>query len=180
MNRLTLARHFHALTSITREDLFGSQEATCRPLHLQNDAATMFAGYVGANYATGRSLLILAINPGGGGDKYTRRTPDDEEFYPLLQDFKNVSESDVLDCVEEINVSFERIVTNWNLWRILNPTLSVVARRLAWTRIVGPTISLGTDTCRTPPRPYTSRCDWNWLVIELAQANRSGKHSRTA
>lgn len=168
IDRRVLAQHFHTLASITREQIFGATESTCRPLNLYHDVITMFAGYVGSNFVAGRGLLLLAINPGGGGDAYTCRTREDEEFYPLLAKLKTAKPADLVMCFEQVNEAFARIVQRWNLWRILEPTLRAAGRRLedvaylnvvpyrtrgdkipplaarrsAWTFIVDPTIRL--------------------------------------
>ena len=79
MHRLTreaLALHFRALVNIERSKIFGTADADYRPINLPEDSATMFAGFVGPNCESG-SCLILAINPGGGGDAYTERTNAD-------------------------------------------------------------------------------------------------------
>jgi hypothetical protein len=167
VNRLLLARHFQSLTAITREEVFGSAEASVRPINLPDDTDTMFAGYVGTRYETGKGILLLDINPGGGGDAYTVRPPCDEVFYPLLLALKSAS-ADVSTAFERVNESFAEIVQTWNLWRILGPTLDAAsleldevaymnvvpyrtrqdkmppasARRVAWNRIVAPTIEL--------------------------------------
>lgn len=168
MNRLELALHFHALTRISREELFGASAATCKPLNLPDDASTMFAGYVGSSYVPGSGLLLLAINPGGGGDAYTKRIPEDEVFYPLLAKFKHSDPANASAVFERINESFVGIVKGWNLWRILGPTLAaagknldevaymnvvpyrtrqdkmppVSTRQIAWSRIIVPTLAL--------------------------------------
>ena len=166
MTRSELARHFHALTAISREEIFGAKDAMVRPLHLTDDAFTMFPGYVGANFTPGRGLLLLAINPGGGGDSYVKRIPEDEELYPILASFKRASPGQAELHFERMNTSFHRAVQGWNLWRILRPTLDAAglglhevaymnvvpyrtrgdkmppidARRTAWSRIVSPSI----------------------------------------
>jgi hypothetical protein len=168
VNRTAFARHFHSLTAITREEIFGSAESAVRPINLSADTATMFAGYVGKSYEHARGLMLLAINPGGGGDTYVKRIPEDEVFYPFLKSFKTAQADDVVASFERINQSFASIVRGWNLWRILRPTLDAAgrtieevayinvvpyrtrqdkmppaaARRLAWSRIVAPTIQL--------------------------------------
>jgi hypothetical protein len=167
VNRSILAKHFQSLTAITREAVFGSADASIRPINLPDDAATMFAGYVGTRYERGKGVLLLAINPGGGGDAYTARIPADEVFYPLLLAFKS-SNADPDKAFERVNASFAQIVQTWNLWRILGPTLEAAglnldevaymnvvpyrtrqdkmpptsARRVAWDRIAAPTIEL--------------------------------------
>lgn len=166
MNRQELARTFHSFTAISREEIFGAHEATIRPINLLDDASTMFAGYVGAQYIPNSGIAILAINPGGGGDAYTARIPEDEIFYPLLSAFKGAASADIPAAFERVNESFAGIVTGWNLWRILGPTLAaagksisevsylnvvpyrtrenkmppVSSRRLAWSRIIAPTL----------------------------------------
>jgi hypothetical protein len=168
VNRTVFAHHFHSLTAITREEIFGSAESAVQPINLPADSATMFAGYVGKNYEHGRGLMLLAINPGGGGDAYVKRIAEDEVFYPLLQSFKAAQVDDLVAAFERINQSFASIVQAWNLWRILGPTLDAAgrtiddvaymnvvpyrtrqdkmppasARRLAWSRITAPTIQL--------------------------------------
>lgn len=167
VTRVVLAQHFQSLTAISRQAIFGSTEASIRPINLPEDTDTMFAGYVGTRYEPGKGVLLLAINPGGGGDAYTARIPEDEVFYPLLLAFKS-SDSGVREAFERVNTSFARIVQSWNLWRILGPTLDAAglqldevaymnvvpyrtrenktppasARRVGWERIVAPTIEL--------------------------------------
>ena len=88
LDRSALARHFHSLTQITRDEIFGDADPSYAPINLPIDAATMFAGYVGSSYQPDAGLLLLGINPGGGGDAYTSRTQEDENFYPLLAALK--------------------------------------------------------------------------------------------
>jgi hypothetical protein len=123
MDRDALARHFHRLVQMPRTAIFGSAESACRPINLPEDAETMFAGYVGTRFAQGRGVLLLGINPGGGADRYVQRTAEDEEFYPLLAQFKAASLAEVAASFERINSAFVRIVQHWNLWKIVQPTL---------------------------------------------------------
>lgn len=128
----------------------------------------MFAGFVGRRFVPGRGIVFIAINPGGGGDAYTARTPEDEVLYPLLENFRDCGGESVLLAFERVNETFTRILPHWNLWRILEPTLAatgrsmdevaylnvvpyrtrqdemppIAARRVAWARIVDPTLCL--------------------------------------
>lgn len=166
--RDSLAPHFHDLVQISREDIFGADNATLLPLNLPDDAGTMFAGYVGRAYEPETGLLVMAINPGGGGDAYAARIPEDDLFYPLLMDFKRGPAAAALEGFERINDAFASIVRGWNLWRILEPTLDaagcsiekvaymnvvpyrtrqdkmppVSARRKAWELVVAPTLDI--------------------------------------
>jgi len=166
--REAISQHFHQLVQVSRKDIFGDSDLKYSPINLPEDSAIMFAGYIGVNYQQGSGLLLLAINPGGGGDAYTKRIPDDEIFYPLLMEFKQAGDAEVLPSFERINNSFASIVQRWNLWRILKPTLEaanksindvaymnivpyrtrgdilppVAARKEAWRCIIEPTIQL--------------------------------------
>jgi hypothetical protein len=159
-----LARVFHGHAQITREQIFGPNDPI--PLHLRDDAAVMFAGYVGRRYRAGAPVL-LAINPGGGGDAYRNRTAEDERLYPLLHEFRVTVGDSVPRLFEEINATFADIVSHWNLMRILAPVIgaagaaldevaylnavpyrtrgdkvpSVYAKGQAWRSIVRPTLS---------------------------------------
>jgi hypothetical protein len=115
MTRIAIARHFHSITAISREELFGVRESRYRPVHLPLDASTMFAGYVGDGYVPGNGILLLAINPGGGGDAYDARTREDEVFYPLLSAFKECTKAETEIRFENVNSAFAQIVQAWNL-----------------------------------------------------------------
>ena len=168
MNRVAIAQHFHRLAAIPREEIFGPDEPSTRPLNLPSDATTMFAGYVGKRYTPGQGIVILGINPGGGGDAYVARTAEDELFYPTLAEFKGAQSQHVLTAFERVNEAFVSIVQAWNLWRILAPTLEAAgrdiseavymnvipyrtrgdklptaeARHSAWNKVVAPTLAL--------------------------------------
>ncbi len=115
---------------IEREVIFGRDDARCRPLHLADDAKTMFAGFVGRSYSSGVGILLLAINPGGGGDAYRSRTEEDEQFYPLLRAFKRATPEHALEAFERVNETFAEIVRRWNVWKIIEPTLEAAAKAL--------------------------------------------------
>ena len=129
----------------------------------------MFAGYVGVDWKPAVGLLLLAINPGGGGDAYESRTSEDQKFIPLLTRFKETEPSEVLESFELVNRAFMRIVKGWGIWKkILDPTLNAAgvaledvaylnivpyrtrnnqmppaaARERAWKRIVEPSLEL--------------------------------------
>ncbi len=159
---------WHGCVQIRREVLFGLHDEKCRPRYLIDDANTMFAGYVGRRYRTGAGILLLAINPGGGGDAYRSRTGEDEQFYPLLKAFKNAAAKEAPEAFERVNEAFAAMVQRWNVWRIVKPSLDsagvsldeaaymnlvpyrtradkmppVATRRAAMTRMVEPSIAV--------------------------------------
>ena len=167
-NRREIAERWHDNVGISRKEIFGSADEKCMPKHLRDDAATMFAGYVGTDYRPGSGLLLLAINPGGGGYAYESRTAEDHKFLPLLMEFKQAEPSELMESFERVNVAFMRIVRGWNIWTILDPTLKAAGvaiedvaymnivpyrtrgnvmppaatRKRAWARIVQPSVDL--------------------------------------
>lgn len=165
--RHRLAALLHSNVQVSRANIFGNSEPATRPINLPDDSAVMFAGYIGRGYKIGNSVL-LAINPGGGGDAYTRQTREDEIFYPLLHTFKASVPDKVMDAFEAVNNAFEPIVRGWNIWRLLQPVLdafgceleeiayinavpyrtrkdlkpSVSAIMTAWGKVTGPLVEL--------------------------------------
>ena len=122
-NRREIAECWQDHVRISRKEIFGSADEECTPKHLSDDAATMFAGYIGADYRPGVGLLLLAINPGGGGDAYKYRTAEDHVFIPLLTNLKQARPSELLESFESVNTAFMHIVMGWKIWTILEPTL---------------------------------------------------------
>lgn len=120
--RRTIAEHLQACTAITREDIFGTHELKYAPINNVDDSNLMFAGYVGRQYQP-RGCVLLAINPGGGGDSY-RRTPEDDSLYPLLRAFKSAGPAEQRSAFDAINQWFQSNVPHWNIWRILGPTIT--------------------------------------------------------
>lgn len=163
--RRKIAKRFSDNVRISRATIFGAADP--RPISLVEDAETMFAGYVGPRYAQG-GVVLLAINPGGGGDAYQRRTAQDEKLYPLLRKFKSATDTEALKRFEEINGVFPNMLRRWNVWRIVEPCLEaagvtvdqaaylnavpyrtrgdamppIAARRRAWEQITGPTLDI--------------------------------------
>jgi hypothetical protein len=129
-DRAAFAGRLHRNTRISRADLFGGADARLMPLHRKDDASVMFAGFIGRHYVPDAGVLLLAINPGGGGGANVARSPDDEAFYPLLYDFTKANDSDLLAAFDRVNDAFAVIVRRWNLWRILEPTLEAASLSL--------------------------------------------------
>lgn len=159
----SLHQMFRRHARVGRQEIFGADDPI--PLNLEDDARTMFAGYVGPAYRPG-GVILLAVNPGGGGDAYSARTPEDEKFYPLLKAFRDCGEGEAEALFARINEEFASVLPRWNLWRILKPTLDAAgvdlhevaylnavpyrtrgnampkthAREAAWRLVTGPTL----------------------------------------
>ena len=113
-DRKEIARFWYDCVQIGREEIFGDHDAKYRPLHMLDEANTMFAGYIGRQYANGIGVLLLGINPGGGTDAYTR-TREDGQFYPSLTTFKEAADEEILEAFEHVNDAFEVVVTHWGI-----------------------------------------------------------------
>jgi hypothetical protein len=165
LDRFAIAQQFHRNVQVSRAQIFGGNDPV--PLHLREDAETMFAGYVGPDYKPG-GVVLLAINPGGGGDAYSYRTPEDQRLYPLLRAFKSATPENAFPIFERINDELARVINSWNLRKIVMPTIeaagvrfseicylnavpyrtredrlpSVAAKKSAWSLVVAPTLRL--------------------------------------
>lgn len=120
---------FHKAASISRATLYGSQCDRQLPAHLQSDARVPFLGFCGPCYRSG-GVVVLAINPGGGGDTYSTRTSQDSELIPLIERFVASSGAQLRPAFERMCASYAAQVQTWNLWRILQPTLQAACIRL--------------------------------------------------
>jgi hypothetical protein len=114
---------------VSRTDIFGADDSTFCPINLEHDSNVMFQGFVGRRYAPGGTVL-MAINPGGGGDAYARRTAEDEVFFPLLEALRGANPDDSLHQLDALSAAFPAIVRGWNLWRILGPTIDAAGSSL--------------------------------------------------
>lgn len=123
-----IAAAFHRATRVSRETLYGSAEDSQLPQNLCADARLPFLGFCGPGYRKG-GAVFLAINPGGGGDAYVARTPQDSTLLPLVERF-------VASTNEVAHASFDRMCESylvqartWNLWRILGPAAAACSAR---------------------------------------------------
>lgn len=119
---MPLVEAFHQAANISRATLYGCVADPQMPVHLQEDARTPFLGFCGPSWKSGGTVL-LAINPGGGGDAYQNRTPQDAELIPLIRQFMSSTPQDAGIVFHHMCDSYRRQVQSWNLWRILQPTL---------------------------------------------------------
>ena len=119
----SFATAFHRAARVTRAALYGEQEDLQLPPNLHSDARVPFLGFCGRRYARGGPVL-LAINPGGGGEAYASRTTQDAELIPLIEAFVASGPSDLFAAFERMFANYSAQVQTWNLWRILQPTLT--------------------------------------------------------
>lgn len=168
--RADLARRFHVNASVPRADIFGQDDQ--QPLHLVEDANTMFAGYVGPNYQPG-GVVLVAINPGGGGDAYRSRTLEDEQLYSRLNSFRDaVGDEEILQRFEDINHLFPELLAKWNIGRIVHPVLEAAAATLAEVAYLN-FVPYRTRDDKLPRVPALTEA-WNRLTHPALDALRPG------
>ena len=122
--RRQIANQFYQNSQISRKDIFGPNDHKYMPINYQEDASSMFAGYVGSNYKH-NGVVLFGVNPGGGEDNY-KKHPCDNKLYTLLKIFNNSNDSSSYNNFEKINNIFLPILKEWNLWNIVQPTLKAL------------------------------------------------------
>lgn len=120
---------FYRSAQVSRAFLYGATQDPQLPAHLINDARIPFLGFAGSKYSAG-GVVLLAINPGGGGDVYQTRTPQDSELIPLIEAFVKSSKSAAPKHFEAMSRNYSTHVRTWNLWRILWPVLQACRKNL--------------------------------------------------
>jgi hypothetical protein len=79
---------FHRTVSLRRDEVF--EDDRLMPQCSVADASIAAPGWVGEDWQPGCTLLV-AINPGGGGDRY-RINPTDVRLYDLVRAFRRAEE----------------------------------------------------------------------------------------
>lgn len=113
---------YHRAASLEREAVFADTKLT--PITQLNNARTAAPGWVGRNWHLGGTML-MAINPGGGGDNY-RLNPSDEHLYALIRHFKAASINNQEDALMELSDASARFQKTHNIYRIIAPILSAL------------------------------------------------------
>lgn len=170
--RQRIAEQFKENTNVSRMQVFGHLNEKYLPVNLPDDSEVMFAGYVGSRYRPG-GCVVFAINPGGGGDAYTKRIPEDEIFYPTLYALKEAGPAEVEDSFELVNSTFEPIVQRWNLWRILGPTIEAAGYDLNQVAYLN-AVPYRTRGDKKPP-VHAQREGWNLVTrpnLDMLKPNK--------
>lgn len=104
---------------LRRKEVFGLVDNQ-QPISETKDSAIPQIGFIGQNYRRGGTIL-LGINPGGGGDTYTRSS-EDSRLLPMIQALR-----DGEAAPEKLQAMFDQCsaaMRTWNLWRIVSPALT--------------------------------------------------------
>ena len=126
---MTLAIEFQRVAQIQRASLYGSERDPQLPAHLVEDARVPFLGFCGHRYETG-GVVLLAINPGGGGDAYVSRTREDQVLIPLIEEFLKAPIPKVETAFGRMCDEYQKMVQTWNLRRILVPTVEACGKTI--------------------------------------------------
>jgi hypothetical protein len=126
----TITSAFHRAARVSRADLYGISPDQQLPAYLTTDARTPFLGFVGHKFTAG-GVVLLAINPGGGGKAYQHRPPQDQEILPLIEAFVCSAATEASRCFRAMSNNYAKQVQTWNLWRILNPVLQACDKELS-------------------------------------------------
>ena len=113
----TVVNAFHTAVSAKREDIFVDDRLT--PISAVQDGATPAPGWVGKSWKSGGTVL-MAINPGGGGDNY-RVNPTDARLYGLIRNFRDAtSEEERAVGLRELSDAWIQIQASHNIRRIID------------------------------------------------------------
>lgn len=127
---MELAHAFHHCARVSRAALYGQSPDRQLPANLVDDAHIPFLGFAGTKYRTG-GVVLLAINPGGGGSAYRTRTTQDEQLLPLITAFLRSTPAALLKRFEAMSTNYAGQVRTWNLWRIMYPVLEACEKDLS-------------------------------------------------
>lgn len=139
----SVAAAFSAAAKAARSDVFGADNDCWLPKNHQDDARLPFLGYVGANFCPGGGVL-MAINPGGGSDKY-KKTAEDRRLCPALQRLQDSSSQMAAVAAGEVFQNYMEVLPTWNLFPFRtkgDAKPHVKALNFSWEKIVSPLLSV--------------------------------------
>ncbi|KHL24113.1 hypothetical protein PK98_15635 [Croceibacterium mercuriale] len=120
LNQIVDAYHRTAL--LERGAIF--PDTKLMPITRPEDAAIAAPGWVGKQWQPGGTLL-MAINPGGGGDAY-RVNPTDERLYGLFHAFKAAPADQREEALAALSEAWIGIQKTHNIFRLIRPILEAL------------------------------------------------------
>lgn len=114
---------YHRTSLLEREAIFDT--AKLMPITQTDDASTAAPGWVGPSWKAGGTVL-MAINPGGGGDNY-RLNSADEQLYGLIRRFKFASPVERKEALLALSDAWVKIQMTHNIYRIIRPILEALS-----------------------------------------------------
>ena len=106
----------HQLVQIDRSVFFGIQDRTkWLPKYQLDNAKVMCPPFVGKNYSKG-GLLLLGINPGGGGERAKNINEGDQKLYPIIKDFKKSKDEIYQKYWSSFASAFREVKPTWDIY----------------------------------------------------------------
>jgi len=125
--RKNVAKVWSKVSKFDRATIFGDDNAKWMPDKNRDHAKQAAAGWVGANYRPG-GLVIIAANPGGGGDAYSA-TDNDKKLYDTFHSLRSAqSEDDWVAAFEKMSIEYMRQTTGHNISLPISKILESAAR----------------------------------------------------
>ncbi|WP_133064396.1 hypothetical protein, partial [Sandarakinorhabdus cyanobacteriorum] len=118
---------FHQTVSLERRDVF--EDDRLMPQCAIADANTAAPGWVGRDWTPGGTLL-MAINPGGGGDNY-RMNPTDARLYSLIRAFRSAEDhSSKAATLRALSDAWLQVQTTHAISRVISAVLDATGGTL--------------------------------------------------
>lgn len=116
------AKLWHEIAHIPQDEFFVGNDHK-KPTNIIEDAQTIAPGLVGKNYKKG-GIVLMSVNPGGGTDAYTARTPQDKELYTNLRKFRDAKTTeDIIERYNELQSCWLRVQKQFNIGQKLLPAV---------------------------------------------------------
>jgi hypothetical protein len=113
---------FQATTRVSRDAVFDDDRLM--PVVAVEHARMAAPGWVGANWRAGGTVL-MAINPGGGGDAY-KRNPTDDQLYGCISTFREASPDLRAQAFARMSETWIALQRTHNIRRVVDPLLAAV------------------------------------------------------
>lgn len=118
---------FQLTARLSRDDVFSDDRLM--PIVAVDHARMAAPGWVGADWRAG-GVVLMAINPGGGGDAY-RRNPTDDQLYACISTFRDASPETRFEALARLSSTFIELQRTHNIRRVVDPVLAAVRSRHA-------------------------------------------------
>ncbi|MEQ1889097.1 MAG: hypothetical protein ABL951_07950 [Alphaproteobacteria bacterium] len=113
--RKNVAKVWSKVSKLDRATIFGEDNPKWMPVKNPDHARLAAAGWVGAHYRPG-GLVIIAANPGGGGDNYSA-TDNDKNLYDTFRSLRSAqSEDDWVAAFEKMSDEYIGQTTGHSIW----------------------------------------------------------------
>jgi len=120
VDREKVAKAFRSAMRVGRAELFEAN--TSLPLSLTDSAHIPYLGWVGKNYRGG--TVLIAKNPGGGGDSQVETTALDAKVVAGLKALRDSEETSASGLLDELTEAYHTQLSTIGMGVLLNRVLS--------------------------------------------------------